>query len=79
MRVLESDRLLIKPVEEDDLAYLLDLRWDADIMGYLIHDPISMENQENWFRNLKKNRLAVEYLPESTRWFPKNRWNGWFI
>ena len=52
MRVLESERLLIKPVEKEDLQYLLELRWDASVMNFLIHEPLSMADQERWFDRL---------------------------
>lgn len=59
MRILESERLIIKPVEENDLEYLLNLRWDTSIMEYLIHDPISIRDQKSWFANLSKKDLAM--------------------
>jgi RimJ/RimL family protein N-acetyltransferase len=59
MRILESERLIIKPVEEKDLEYLLNLRWDASIMEHLIHDPISMQNQKNWFANISRKDLVL--------------------
>jgi [ribosomal protein S5]-alanine N-acetyltransferase len=58
MRVLESERLIIKPMEPQDLEYQLNLRWDKDITEYLIHDPISFKNQSDWYNNLKKTDLA---------------------
>ena len=42
MRVLESDRIVLKPIEEEDLPLLLELRWDETLTDYLIHNPISM-------------------------------------
>ena len=59
MRYLESERLLIKPVEEEDIYQLLEFRWDKDIMKYLIHDPISKQQQLEWFRNLSKKDLVL--------------------
>ena len=55
MRVLESERVVVKPIEREDLSFLLELRWDKDIMNYLIHDPISMESQEAWFEKTSKS------------------------
>ena len=45
MRILESDILLIKPVEEADLEELVNVRWDADVMEHLRHEPIGMQHQ----------------------------------
>lgn len=59
MRILESERLIIKPIEEQDLEYLLNLRWDASIMEHLIHDPISMKDQKSWFSNISKKDLVM--------------------
>lgn len=59
MRVLESERLLLKPVEENDLDYLLDLRWNAEVVESIIHDPLSFTNQKEWFKNLKKTDLPL--------------------
>lgn len=60
MRVLESERLLIKPVEERDLPGLLELRWDADVMRYLIHEAINEKEQNDWFKSLNtKKNLAL--------------------
>jgi diamine N-acetyltransferase len=59
MRILETERLLLKPVEAEDLKYLLNLRWDQEVMNYLIHDPISSKNQVDWFNNLNKKDLAL--------------------
>lgn len=56
MRILESERLVIKPVERDDLQYLLELRWDASIMSHLIHSPLSLRNQVNWFEGLNNQK-----------------------
>lgn len=68
MRILETERLLLKPVESEDLKFLLDLRWDEDVMEYLIHDPISFKNQVDWFNALKKNDLALSiFLKEEDK------------
>lgn len=59
MRVLETQRILLKPVESEDLDYLLGLRWDKDIAEFLIHDPLSVKNQQDWFNNMKKNDMPL--------------------
>ena len=59
MRILETERLLLKPVEADDLEFLLNLRWDKEVMNYLIHDPISFKNQVDWFNHLSNKDLAL--------------------
>ncbi len=59
MRILETQRLLLKPIEVEDLNFLLNLRWDQEIMNHLIHDPLSVKNQNDWFNNLKKTDLAL--------------------
>ena len=66
MRILESKRLLLKPVTEEDLSFLLDLRWNAGVMKYLVHDPIGMKEQAEWFRtlNTKKNLALSVFLKE---------------
>lgn len=59
MRILESDRLLLKPIEEEDLYQLMEFRWDKDIMFYTLHEPISKKDQMEWFRSLTKKDLAL--------------------
>jgi RimJ/RimL family protein N-acetyltransferase len=59
MRILETERLLLKPVEQEDLPFLLNLRWDKDIMDFLIHDPISLKSQQTWFDNIHKTSDLV--------------------
>lgn len=59
MRILETQRLLLKPIEVEDLKFLLNLRWEQEVMNYLIHDPISFKNQMDWFNNIKKTDLAL--------------------
>ena len=67
MRVLETERLILKPVEAEDLKYLLNLRWDQEVMNYLVHDPISFKNQTDWFNSLNKKDLALSiFLKEDT-------------
>ena len=59
MRILETQRLILKPIEVEDLNFLLNLRWQKEVMNYLIHDPISSKNQMDWFNNIKKTDLAL--------------------
>jgi RimJ/RimL family protein N-acetyltransferase len=60
MRVLESERLILKPVETEDLAFLMELRWDASLVEYIIHNPISMDTQRQWLNNIRqKGDLAL--------------------
>ena len=59
MRYLESERLLIKPIEEEDIYQLLEFRWDKDIMRYTIHEPISKMDQLEWYKSLTKKDLAL--------------------
>ncbi len=59
MRYLESERLLIKPIEEEDIYQLLELRWDKDIMQYSLHEPISRKDQLEWYKSLTKRDLAL--------------------
>jgi RimJ/RimL family protein N-acetyltransferase len=59
MRILESERLLIKPVEEEDIYELLEFRWQRDTMAYSIHEPISRQAQLAWYRSLSPKDLAL--------------------
>ena len=60
MRVLETKQLLLKPIEPEDLSFLLDLRWDNEITRYILHDPISMEDQKQWYEKIRKgNNVAL--------------------
>src|SRR6187399_1993505 len=54
MRVLESERLLLRPVEKEDLEFLLELRWDRAITTHLVHQPLSMRSQLAWYEDLQK-------------------------
>jgi diamine N-acetyltransferase len=58
MRFLESERLLLKPIEEEDLLDLLELRWDKN-MQYLMHDPISKNKQKEWYRGLSNTDIPL--------------------
>ena len=39
MRVLESDRIVLKPIEEEDLPLLLELRWDETLTADNMSPP----------------------------------------
>ena len=58
MRMLETKRLILKPVEETDLGALLELQWDKDLMQYMNFKPLSFEQQKQWFQSLGKTTLA---------------------
>lgn len=58
MRVLETEKLLLKPVEESELNDLLELQWDKDIMKFMNFKPLSYENQKEWLKSLGKNNIA---------------------
>lgn len=67
MRILETERLLLKPIEVEDLTYLLNLRWLRAVSSFIIHDPISQKKQLDWFNNLKPTDLALSiFLKEDT-------------
>lgn len=55
MRILESERIILKPVEPEDLPYLMEQRWDADLTDYIIHNPISSYNQQQWYEKICRN------------------------
>ena len=65
MRYLESERLLLKPIEEEDVYKLLELRWDKDIMQYLVHEPISKQQQLEWFKRLTGKDLALSVFTKN--------------
>lgn len=62
MRVLETDRFLLKPVEESDLLDLLELQWDRDVVKFMKFNPLSFDNQKSWFKSLGKNSFAFTIL-----------------
>jgi RimJ/RimL family protein N-acetyltransferase len=64
MRILETEELLIKPVEDEDIKPLMDLRWDADVMEYLLHDPIGMREQKLWYESSKNDKVFSVFLKE---------------
>lgn len=64
MRILENDVILMKPVEEEDLEGLLNLRWDADVMEHLRHEPIGMQHQRQWFKNTMNDVVLSIFLKQ---------------
>lgn len=63
MRVLESENVLLRPIEPEDLLFLMNLRWEKEVTEFIIHDPISMKKQTEWYENMsKKGDLALSIL-----------------
>jgi len=56
--MLETERLILKPVEESDLPSLLEMQWSQELMRYMIFKPLSLENQKEWFKSLGNENLA---------------------
>jgi len=52
MKVLESDRLILRTIERKDLLFMLELRNDKRICEWIIHEPMTFESQVKWFENL---------------------------
>lgn len=68
MRMLETDRLLLKPVEESELVFLLEMQWSQELMKFMIFKPLSLENQKEWFKSLGKENLAFSvYLKNAAQ------------
>ena len=59
MRILESERILMKPIEEEDIFPLLELRWDKDVMVQSLHEPLSKKDQIEWYKSLTKKDLVL--------------------
>lgn len=59
MRILESERLIMKPVEPADLPYLMEQRWDAALTDHIIHNPISSYDQQQWYERICRNGDVV--------------------
>ena len=55
--MLETKRILLKPVEEDDLKYLLNLQWDKDVIQLMYFKPLSMKDSHDWLKSLGKTKL----------------------
>ena len=62
MRVLETERLLLRPVEESDLGELLAFQWDRKIMGLMNFKPLSMNDQKEWLKTLGGKKLAFSII-----------------
>lgn len=58
MRMLETERLFLRPVEESDLAEILEFQWDKELMRYMLFKPLSMQNQKQWLSSLGGENLA---------------------
>lgn len=68
MRVLESERILLKPIEPEDLSFLMNLRWDKNVTQNIIHDPISSQNQRNWYEKISKgNNVALSIFYKNSK------------
>lgn len=70
MRVLETERILLKPIEPEDLNFLMELRWKAEIVEHIIHNPISSRMQQNWYENVMKSGdlvLSIFYKDEKNK------------
>jgi ribosomal-protein-alanine N-acetyltransferase len=65
MRILETERLILKPIEESDLDYLMNLRWDKEVGNYIIHQAISKKDQLNWYNNIKNDLALSVFLKEN--------------
>lgn len=59
MRYLESDTLLIRPVQLEDIEQLLEFRWDKQVMAQALHEPISLQQQLNWFNSIPSTDLPM--------------------
>ncbi len=59
MNVLETERLIMLPASENDLKFLLDLRWNKNMCEWIVHDLISMDSQICWFKSLKNANILV--------------------
>ena len=53
MNILESDRLQLRPIDENSLPFLLELRQNKAICETIISEVITIEQQKEWYRNLK--------------------------
>ncbi len=68
MRVLETERILLKPIEPEDLSFLMNLRWDKEITQNIIHDPISSQDQRNWYEKISTgNNLALSIFYKNSK------------
>lgn len=68
MRILESERLLLKPIEEEDILELLEIRWDADVMKLSLHESISEKEQYEWYNSQTRKDLALSvFLKEDEK------------
>jgi len=62
MNVLETDRLILTPITENDLRFLLDLRNNKHVCEWIIHEPLSESDQKKWFDTLKNSVIFIIHL-----------------
>jgi RimJ/RimL family protein N-acetyltransferase len=70
--MLHSDRVRLRPVEQDDLAALAEWRNDpANYRWFFSTFPIALAGQQDWYRDLLRDSrralFIVESLPDHTR------------
>ena len=61
---MESSRLFFREIEEDDSAFIVDVRSDPEVYRYFV-DPhrITLEEHLNWFRNIyPHNDKRTDYI-----------------
>jgi hypothetical protein len=61
MKLLETDRIYLKLIEEKDLEYLLNLRCDVNVCSGIIHTPLNMEKQKIWYKKFRRKTLLHYY------------------
>jgi ribosomal-protein-alanine N-acetyltransferase len=47
--MLETERLILRPLDENDIEAVYEMRSDADVMRF-IREPQSLDETENWIR-----------------------------
>jgi len=53
---------MLRPVEEQDLDYLLDLRWNKEVNNSIIHTPLSFQKQKKWYNNLGGTDIVLSVI-----------------
>ncbi|MCX6266806.1 MAG: GNAT family protein [Bacteroidetes bacterium] len=66
MRMLETRRFLLKPVEERDLNDLLELQWDREVIRLMSFKPISYENQKEWLKSIGTSKLFFSVFEKNS-------------
>ena len=64
--MLSSERIKLVPIDESYLSFLLDLRWNKNICETIIFEPITKEQQLNWYKNLKNAQMFCICLKDGT-------------